>query len=554
MTLKRILLLIGLIGCVSGAQAAVTNLYHTNRVFRPITFNINGTPSAYEVYSMVGRLTTVVGPTNIIVNTNNTFATEYEAMAWGYPSATGAWAAVSTNYVNYTNNYPAATYDNVGWVKGTHQAYGDWGAFLWLMQNQVGFKTSDTNVWISPNGKTNFIVKVLVGSIGDYAPMANVVDRGPTNWAMITNYPGTESSTDVVCRGDYTAYYELLLLGMTAYRPTTEGPQYGYPIRMHDVPENLEEAPGAGIRVNGDDDNNNSMEDRNDTTVADENDLVEVILRATPNPLGLKYVLKRNNSNIKVWSSQTKGTAILDVNNETNLVFDTPVKVVWVENPNGGTSDLEFEARTVPGDVLVGSDKIHFYPFSSVVVFFEGEFGVPSDPPASGISALALSVYMNGYDIHIYDEPDIGESPNAEDVAFTEIDSAVENRGVTAVAVIGYSHGGGSTFRISDRMAADQTAFNLVFTAYIDAITQPLLNATAENRRPVGSSFHANYYQVAQMNDSPLFLDGTPSTPPGAGFEDNVDDPTVTEGHTTIDDAQIVHDGIRTRLFQQVNR
>ena len=64
----------------------------------------------------------------------------------------------------------------------------------------------------------------------------------------------------------------------------------------------------------------------------------------------------------------------------------------------------------------------------------------------------------------------------------------------------------------------------------------------------------SNYYQVAQGNDFPLYLDGTPSVPAGAGFEDNVDDPTITESHTTIDDAPVVQDGIRTRLFQQVNR
>lgn len=328
---------------------------------------------------------------------------------------------------------------------------------------------------------------------------------------------------------------------MTAYRPTTEGPAYGIPFDKHEVPEDLEETPGAGIRVNGD-------------TEANENDLIEVELKAEPypTPSGLTYVLKRQNSNIKVWDSQTMGTAILDSGTEATITFSAATKTVWVENPSGGSADLELIARSGTTDIC--SDKVHFYPFTSVVVLFEGEFGVPSDPPGSGISTLALAAYTNGYDVHLYDEPDIFQSPNDEDRAFAEIDSAVENRGVTAVAVIGYSHGGGSAYRISDRMDDDATVFNLAFTAYIDAITQPLANITAEDRRPVGSTFHVNYYQVAQWNDAPLFLDGTPSTPAGAGFEDNVDDPTVTESHTTIDDAQVVQDGIRTRLFQQVNR
>ena len=299
------------------------------------------------------------------------------------------------------------------------------------------------------------------------------------------------------------AKYTVIRVGMSAYRPTTEGPAYGNPFAKHEVPDDLEESPGAGIRVNKDDDNNNSTADRDDTTVNNENDLIEVVLNAVPPApsSGFKYILKRSAGNIDVCS-----------------------------------------------------DKVHFYPFSSVVVLFEGEFGVPSDPPGGGISTLALAAYTNGYDVHVYDEPDLFETPNTEDAAFAEIDSAVENRGVTAVAIIGYSHGGGSTYNVSVRLDADATAFNLAFTAYIDAISQPLANMTAENRRPVGSAFHVNYYQVAQGNDFPLYLDGTPSVPAGAGFEDNVDDPTITESHTTIDDAPVVQDGIRTRLFQQVNR
>jgi len=193
-----------------------TNFYHTNRVFRPVLFtNLGPSVSAFNAKKMLGQFTTVVGPTNVIVNTNNTFAKEYEAMAWGYPSASAAWSAVASNYLNYSQTYPTATYDNVGWVKGTHQAYGDWGAYLWLMQNQSAFKTSATNIWVSPNGQTNFILQVLVSSLGDYLPMANVVEIGPTNWGIITNYPGAESSTDVFYKADFTTYYELLLVRFT---------------------------------------------------------------------------------------------------------------------------------------------------------------------------------------------------------------------------------------------------------------------------------------------------------------------------------------------------
>jgi len=161
---------------------------------------------------MVGQLTEVVGPTNVIINTNNTYATEYEGFAVGYDSAADAWDSVTSIYSSNSTNYPSKIFDNVGWVKGTKEAYGDWGGYLWLLQNIVNFESSPTNIWVSPDGVTNHIAKVLVGSIGDYPPMTNVVDIGPTNWNgdAITNYLGEGLSTDLVCRADFTAYYQLI--------------------------------------------------------------------------------------------------------------------------------------------------------------------------------------------------------------------------------------------------------------------------------------------------------------------------------------------------------
>jgi len=197
--------------CTTTSRAATTNLYHTNRTFRAVEFtNMGSVISSYEVQLFAGQLTAVVGPTNVIVNSNNTFATEYESFAWGYPTPEAAWAAVVSNQTAFSFIHPSNTYDNTGWVKGTREAYDTFGAFLWLLQNTVDFQTSETNVWISPNGVTNPITQVIVGSIGDYPPVTNVVDVGPVNWSEISEYPGMNMATDVVYRGDYNAYYNLL--------------------------------------------------------------------------------------------------------------------------------------------------------------------------------------------------------------------------------------------------------------------------------------------------------------------------------------------------------
>jgi len=333
----------------------------------------------------------------------------------------------------------------------------------------------------------------------------------------------------------------ILSIELTAHRPTTEGPAYGIPFQDHEVPDDEEENPGAGIRINGDTE-----------TAANENDLIEVELEvgSFPVPSGVQYFLRRNNSNIKVWNNQQMGTALLDSGTEAAFTVTASPMSVWVENPSGGNADFELVAKDSGGNDVC-SDKIHFYPFTSVVIVFEGEFGVPADPPQTGISQLALDIYENGYDVHLYEEPDLGDNPNAEDDAFAEIENAVDNRQVNSVAIIGYSHGGGSTFNVSEDMDNDPTAFNLNFTAYIDAVTQGSI--AQENRRPVNSAFHVNYYQEGSLADG--WLDGGPiDNPPGANHEVNVDEPVATETHTTIDDDAAVHAGITTRLYQQINR
>ena len=345
---------------------------------------------------------------------------------------------------------------------------------------------------------------------------------------------------------------------MVAYRPTTEGPAYWSPFGRRAVPEDVEGTPGhgAGIRLNGDDDNENGTADRYDAVVAGENDLIEVTLHVgpAPSPSGIEYVLKRSGDMILVWENQTKGGEILGwFTDEATISVPSGTKTVWVEAVDHGHCNLELIARASSSGMAIHSDRVHFDTFSSVVIVFHGENGQPHDPPnpGTGMDLIALDLYTSGYDVHAYDEPDIHDIPNTEDIALDEIESAFLERGVTSLGMIGYSHGGGSVYRVSD--ALPSPLFHLDFTAYIDAISQPLLNITAETRRPLDCAYHVNYHQSADHDDAPLYLDGAPSVPatgsPGyPGHEDNVDEPTVTAGHVTIDDSPMVIDGVLNSL------
>lgn len=196
------------LGLASAGRAVETNTYHTNRVFTPVTFTITSSPTAFEVCEMVDQLTSVVGGTNVV--TNSYYATEYQCMVMGHGSAEQAWAALaggwSSNSIVHTNQF----YDNSGWIKGVQTNYGTWGGYIWFLENTVHFKTSPTNVWVSTNGVTNIISRVLVGSVGDFAPMTDQSDSGPGIAEGLTNFPTSGGpSNEVRYKADFTAYYDL---------------------------------------------------------------------------------------------------------------------------------------------------------------------------------------------------------------------------------------------------------------------------------------------------------------------------------------------------------
>ena len=92
---------------------------------------------------------------------------------------------------------------------------------------------------------------------------------------------------------------------------------------------------------------------------------------------------------------------------------------------------------------------------------------------------------------------------------------------------------------------------SLDFTAYIEAIAQPAAYPLPETHRPVNTAFHVNYYQEIQLGETPL--QGAASLPAGAGFEDNVDDPTATESHLTIDDETSIQAAVINYLKSKVD-
>lgn len=207
--LRLLLILAGILGMAQVVKAG--EVYHINRTFTPVEFNLHGVPPVDILNQESMKLTDTVRGDPIKIDSNGTYAIEQQmAIALGYDTAVAAWNAV-LNYQGTPSNYPGKIFNNVGWVRGTKSVQGEWGAYLWVLQNRITFQSS-TSVWwrASTNGVPVMITNVIVGSLGNYAPMSNVVDIGPHLDAATNNFPGANQSESREFYVDITnVFYQL---------------------------------------------------------------------------------------------------------------------------------------------------------------------------------------------------------------------------------------------------------------------------------------------------------------------------------------------------------
>jgi len=346
---------------------------------------------------------------------------------------------------------------------------------------------------------------------------------------------------------------------LTAYRPQTKGPGYGDPFPRTAVPRGDQIAPGAGIRRNGDDDDRDGVPDLSDTSgVQGENDLIEVEIRTgvPPGQGPVAWFLTRDNEWLQVFTSPAKAGAPLFAPGQTSVdispLIQGGTRKLWAEWPGPtvyATRSLTLELRTAvappaPPQVLA-ADTVAFYPFTSIVITFGGNNTTPL-AATDGAFTIAQHLYDGtnnlhaGYDVHAFNEESVDETPNP---SLDEVVSAVNQRGIQQVAIFGYSQGGGATFELSERLSRVRgLTYSLDFTAYLDAIFHDGWNS--ENRRPIASAYHVNYWQASGVRIGPgcvprnwgLDLHGV-NTPPGPSINVNVT--TTTWGrslhHCNID-------------------
>ncbi|MDR3109123.1 MAG: LamG domain-containing protein [Planctomycetaceae bacterium] len=369
--------------------------------------------------------------------------------------------------------------------------------------------------------------------------------------------------------------------GLTPYTPQT---QYIAPI---EIPEAKWKANAVGIRRNSDFDSGNTLPDWSlGTATTQENDLVRMDI-AVSAVSGIEYKIRTSATlpDVRLWNSLLKGgNPVYTVNGGSVIAAS---KTVYAEYISSGNASVTFELvaiLTATGQELY-TEEITFRPFNSVTVAFVGETqqaGNPDGTPAGslGVNDWVVQELKNGYDVWVFDDgydvitmasPDCTEwgEGNALDV----VANAINNQGIANVAIIGYSHGGGSAYNLSWRMFYDggtsdsylywyppqviNNPYNVVFTSYIDAVSNSYsLDNYPENRRPLGTQWHTNQYET--NSDTGAITDVFGCSIPTS--DDNIDRSSLGVYHwsgtkeESIDRNSVVQNFLTTRFEQEVSR
>jgi hypothetical protein len=367
-----------------------------------------------------------------------------------------------------------------------------------------------------------------------------------------------------------------ITFGFTPYTPQTEY------INPMPIPEKNWKENEVGIRRNGDYDCGSSIKDWGlGTATANEDDLIRLDISITAIS-GIVYRLKTADSApvVRLWNSPLKGGYPLVTYSGDGAVI-TESTTVYAEYVSVGNTTVTFELvafLTATGEELF-TEEIVFRPFESITAAFVGEHQTAGlIDEEHGINVWVKDMLLEGYDVHVWDDGhDWLQSDDCDEwgegAALNEIANAINNRGVTEVVLVGYSHGGGSVYNLSKRLYYDGSSciwyetsvtfserihntYQLVFTSYIDAIRNgSYTEMESEDRKPEGTLYHLNQFQT-NTGITGLYLNGTPTLGGTTLNTLNIDrtDDLPTLYHSTIDDDYSVQFVLREYFQDKTNR
>jgi uncharacterized delta-60 repeat protein len=230
-------------------------------------------------------------------------------------------------------------------------------------------------------------------------------------------------------------------------------------------------------------------------------------------------------SSVTILASQWSVDFTVDVKEDEGEIEPTETIIAHLklaDNPANrvyefATGDPEAKAEVADPDVYVVMISGHTQNGGHDV---DPENGPPTAAEHaatdSGIYKLAKDIREAKYEVVTFSEdpgndkdtpwPDVGDpfhcGANKQTIADhikDKIAQAKKRQRVLQVALIGYSHGGGTAYWVADYLSKpannpDISFYNLKFTGYIDAVRIPLKNE--EDRFPPGSDYHVNFCQT----------------------------------------------------------
>lgn len=333
---------------------------------------------------------------------------------------------------------------------------------------------------------------------------------------------------------------------MTVYRPRNGSGYFPFDRLAVDDADKADAELGPGIRINA----------PGNVDPFGEDDLIEVVV--TVSPAGSPVVLRRDDAALRVWETPDRqaNTEIAfsgDVTGALPIGAGQATITLFVEWASAAHGVAGLQLETIDGTEVI--DVVTFHTFHAIVMALGGEGQTPTVPvdPEQGTFVVGRALYALGYDVQMYDEDNV--TADGSGSVFNEVVDAVSHRGVDRVAIYGYSHGGGSTYDLADRLDAQRAGignFEIEFTSYVDAVgNNSDIDTSQETRRPPSSGLHANHYQHGTLFDD-FFLDGGPVTnsiPPPTGLDVETTPWGATSTHFEIDDYVQVRDFVEVNLI-----
>lgn len=294
---------------------------------------------------------------------------------------------------------------------------------------------------------------------------------------------------------------------------------------------------GGRIAINRDDDNGDGIEDADqDSFTTSDFDLVRIDIESVfPNPTllgapdGFEVRLKTTTPDLKVWDARSKSTPPLNHEIIEDGVYaldplhypaTMQYYAEWVGSEHGTSAvELYMHYENADGEVQeVLLDRVSFRTLDTRVIILGGEGQDPVYPfeDNHGVFVAAADLHRptNKYDVWVYDEDAVGnDMSNLQGKALDDTREAITGNKIVNLVLIGYSHGGGSVYKMTEylrnRMPADPAPFFLIqMTVYVDAISERIgPDPRPERDLPVSTRYHYNIYQRNGSFDFNNFLD-----------------------------------------------